>query len=224
MPDGPERPQPRDDASNAGASARREYERRRTKRQQDTRAKHPRLGGLILALQGTPQSENAWASGADGEQHVATRLLQLLKPGTIVLHDRHVPRTRANIDHIAIAPSGVWVIDTKRYSGKVEIRNRLFRRAELRIAGRNKTELAHALARQRDLVVGIVAELQLDVDVRGALCFVDADLPTFGTPRINGFPLYHVRALARQLNKPGPLGPDQITQLAAHLVARLPPA
>ncbi|MEV4421445.1 NERD domain-containing protein, partial [Patulibacter sp. NPDC049589] len=32
----------------------------------------------------------------------------------VVLHDRRVPRTHANIDHIAIAPSGIWVIDTKR--------------------------------------------------------------------------------------------------------------
>jgi len=37
-----------------------------------------------------------------------------------VLHDRRIPGTRANIDHIAIAPSGLWAIDAKHYKGRVE--------------------------------------------------------------------------------------------------------
>jgi nuclease-like protein len=32
-----------------------------------------------------------------------------------------VSTSRANIDHIAIAPSGVWVIDSKRYKGRVSV-------------------------------------------------------------------------------------------------------
>jgi hypothetical protein len=35
----------------------------------------------------------------------------------LVLHDRSVPGTRSNIDHLAVVPSGVWVIDTKHYAG-----------------------------------------------------------------------------------------------------------
>jgi hypothetical protein len=51
----------------------------------------------------------------------------------VVLHDRAVPRGRANIDHIAVVPSGVWVIDTKRYRGRVRRSGRLGRdeRSEL---------------------------------------------------------------------------------------------
>jgi hypothetical protein len=38
-----------------------------------------------------------------------------------VLHDRRIPRTRANIDHIAVTRSGaVWAIDAKNYRGKVQ--------------------------------------------------------------------------------------------------------
>lgn len=33
------------------------------------------------------------------------------------MHDRRIPRSRANIDHIVVTPGGVWVIDTKRRVG-----------------------------------------------------------------------------------------------------------
>ena len=40
------------------------------------------------------------------------------------LHDRRVPGTRGNIDHIVVGPAGVFVIDAKNYQGKIEVRNR----------------------------------------------------------------------------------------------------
>jgi len=36
-----------------------------------------------------------------------------------ILHDRRIPGSRANIDHIVVAPSGVWIIDAKRYSDQL---------------------------------------------------------------------------------------------------------
>jgi hypothetical protein len=35
-----------------------------------------------------------------------------------VLHDRRIPGTQANIDHIAITSTGIYVIDAKRHVGK----------------------------------------------------------------------------------------------------------
>nr|WP_284289233.1 hypothetical protein [Angustibacter aerolatus] len=56
------------EAGTAGASARREHERRSAKREARIRADHPRLGGVILALTDDPQSTTAWAVGARGEE------------------------------------------------------------------------------------------------------------------------------------------------------------
>ena len=89
----------------AGASAQREYERRMVKREERIRAAHPRLGGLLLALTDEPQSTKAWAAGARGEELLGARLDGLAGEGVRVLHDRRIPRTKANIDHIAVAPS-----------------------------------------------------------------------------------------------------------------------
>jgi hypothetical protein len=77
----------------AGASARREYERRRDAREQRIRGEHPKLGGLILALSDDPQSTKAWERGAVGEELMAKRLADV--PDTFrVMHDRRIRGTR----------------------------------------------------------------------------------------------------------------------------------
>lgn len=69
----------------------------------------------LLALSDDPQSTTAWAVGAQGEGLLAKRLDGLADQGVLTLHDPRIPGTRANIDHIAIAAPGVYVIDAKRY-------------------------------------------------------------------------------------------------------------
>jgi hypothetical protein len=73
----------------AGASGRREYERRRAAREARTRARHPHIGGLLLALQTTPEHERARASGAGGEEQLAAFLVRHCTEA-IVLHDRRM--------------------------------------------------------------------------------------------------------------------------------------
>ncbi|MGB3375417.1 MAG: nuclease-related domain-containing protein [Microbacterium sp.] len=110
--------------------------RRRDNRERSIRRKHPKLGGLILALSDEPQSTRAWERGAIGEEMLAARLKDLPEPAR-VLNDRRLPGTRANIDHIVVAPSGVWVVDAKRYRAK---------RPTLRVEGgiiRPRAEPAH---------------------------------------------------------------------------------
>ncbi|GAA4729496.1 hypothetical protein GCM10023350_10970 [Nocardioides endophyticus] len=98
------------DAGTPGASARREYERRQAKRETRIRKNHPKLGGLILAMTDDPQSTTAWDTGAIGEERLGQRLNELSSDTMRVLHDRRNPGTRANIDHIAVTPTGIHVI------------------------------------------------------------------------------------------------------------------
>jgi hypothetical protein len=39
----------------------------------------------------------------------------------VVLHDLAVPGSRANLDHLAIGPGGVFVIDSKHYRGRLQL-------------------------------------------------------------------------------------------------------
>lgn len=169
----------------AGSSARREYERRSAKREARIREAHPRLGGLILALTDEPQSTTAWASGARGEELLGARLADLAQKGVRLLHDRRIPGTRANIDHIAVAPTGVHVIDAKRYKGRPSLRvegGLLRPRVEkLLVGSRDCTRLVEGVHKQVGLVRSALNAVTLtDVPVQGALCFIEADWPLIG--------------------------------------------
>ena len=54
----------------------------------------------------------------------AALLDPLRDEGLAVLHDRRIPYSKANIDHLIVAPWGVFIVDAKNYKGKVETRNR----------------------------------------------------------------------------------------------------
>lgn len=150
-----------------------------------------------------------------------------------VLHDRRMPgRSSANIDHIAVAASGVYVIDTKRYKGKIEVAKPLFGRPKLEVAGRDQTKLIEGLTRQVAAVRSALADLGHDgVPLHGCLCFVapagllaGGGLPSLRTLRIDGYALYSPAKLARRLNGRGPLTPERAVALQLELAVRFPAA
>jgi len=61
-----------------------------------------------------------WRRGAVGERHTARQLRRLTRDGYVVFHDLAVPgNIRANVDHLLIGPTGVFVIDSKQWTGQV---------------------------------------------------------------------------------------------------------
>lgn len=98
-----------------GASAVAEFQRRHDARQERVTSKFPRMGRFLLAVFDDPQSTKAWSVGAEGERIVSEMLASIAGNLLRVLHDRRIPRTRANIDHLVVAPTGVFVVDAKRY-------------------------------------------------------------------------------------------------------------
>ncbi|MFT3659941.1 MAG: nuclease-related domain-containing protein [Gordonia sp. (in: high G+C Gram-positive bacteria)] len=64
-----------------------------------------------------------WALGAAGELDTHGLLAESLPGPAIVLHDVAVPGSKTNLDHIVLTPHGLFVIDTKNWSGRYGIRN-----------------------------------------------------------------------------------------------------
>lgn len=199
------------EAGSAGASAQREYERRKSKREQRVRTAHPRIGGFLLAVTDDPQSTKAWATGAAGEMVLGRRLDGLANDTTFVLHDRRVPPTKANIDHIVVSSSGVFVIDAKKYKGRPSLRIEggfLRPRVEkLMIGSRDQTRLADGVTGQVGKVRAALQAANLgEVPVAGMLCFVEADWPLIG----GDFTISNIRVLwpkkaASEITRLGPL-------------------
>jgi hypothetical protein len=61
----------------------------------------------------------AWRRGADGERRTARLLDRLTRDGYVVFHDLALPGSPANVDHLVIGPTGVFVIDSKQWTGTV---------------------------------------------------------------------------------------------------------
>jgi len=212
----------------AGASARREYERRAAKRDAEIGERWgTRIGSIVKAISTEPQSIRAWATGADGEVRVAAELAKV--PGIRTLHDRRVPGTRGNLDHVVVAPAGIFVIDAKRVTGRIEIRNKgwlLRSNLRLYVGGRDRTTLAEAMAWQVDAVQAALADsrIQLLPPVTPVLCFVGAEWPLISRRRdFLGVRLESERSIKRAVSEPVELEPDVIDRIAQALSRMLKP-
>lgn len=218
------------DAGSAGASARREYERRKNNREERVRGAHPHIGGFLLAVTDDPQSTKAWAIGAAGEVALGRRLDGLVNESTFVLHDRRIPPTKANIDHIVVSPSGVFVIDAKKYKGRPSLRIEggiLRPRIEkLMVGSRDQTRLVDGVTGQVGKVRTALRAVNLGkVPVAGMLCFVEADWPLFG----GDFAISNIRVLwpkkaVSDIAKPGPLNSEVTRWTYRALAAAFPAA
>ncbi|MEA2189156.1 MAG: hypothetical protein QOK16_4167 [Solirubrobacteraceae bacterium] len=214
--------QPQLDIGRAGVSAHHQHEQRRANREKQVHDKHPGVGGPLLAVGDGSERESVRACGAGAEEHTGKVLARCLHDGVVVLHDRRIPRSRVNIDHIAVARSGIWVIDSERYTGKVAISKPLFGKVKLTIAGRDKTKLVESLTKQLALAEAVMPDIAPGVPVRGALCFVEADLPVLGRLAFNGYPLLSTTSLAKCINANGPITEEDVPVIAAQIAERFP--
>lgn len=190
------------------------------------RAEHPKRGGLILALGEDPQSTRAWDVGAVGEERLGGRLTTLAGDALRVLHDRRIPGSRANIDHLAVTPTGIWVIDAKRYKARPQLKVEggiiRVRTEKLFVGSRDCTKLVDGMLKQVQVVETAIG---LDVPVHGVLCFVEADWPLVGGAfRTRGVEVMWPKKLYPKLHEPGPIDHGDIDDLHRRLGTALPPA
>ena len=84
------------------------------------------LAGLVVAvlvgwrLRFRPsEPARTWQRGAAGERQTARLLGRLGRDGYVVFHDLAMPDSPANLDHLVVGPSGVFIIDSKQWTGQV---------------------------------------------------------------------------------------------------------
>ena len=216
----------------AGASARAKAERLRSEQEEVRRQlkqRRPILGRLAIAIAGPPTNGASYAKGALGEERLGGALDAWADQDAFVLHDRRRPRTAANIDHLVVAQGGVWVIDAKRYSGVItRVDKGGWFQSDLRltVGGRDRTKLVDGVHKQMADVRRVLEGSAVpDVEVRGALCFVDGEYPLFAKPfEVGGVLVTWGKALRERMATPGRLDLEQRTLLRNHLAAALPPA
>ena len=212
------------DAGVAGASSQARYEYLHAKREAKIDARFGRLAGVVKFMTDDPQSTRAWKAGSIGERELATNLAASVGDRAVLLHDRRVPKTRGNIDHLAVSSNGVWVIDAKNYGGLIQrrdvggwlkVEHRLF------VGGRDRTKIIDALSWQLDAVRSALGTEQ--VPIQAAVCFTDAEWGWFTKPfELRGVLVTGPRTLAKRISESGALDPECVRRVAANLSHALP--
>jgi Nuclease-related domain len=212
----------------AGAGPQGEYQRRRTVREAQIEARWGRLASLVKLMSDEPQTTTSWRKGAEGERQLAAHLDRVLDDSAVTLHSRGVPQTLADIDHLVVAPSGVWVVDTKNYTGRVERRDLGSRRApdpRLYVNGRDRTTLIRGLDRQVKAVRIALEPMDLSIaPVHPTLLFIASDWGLFGKAfEINGVRVLWAKRLCQGILEPGPWDQTVVEAVASQLSTALPP-
>lgn len=217
-------------SSVAGESAQREYDRRRSRHDAaiEQRWGSGTVGTIAKALSPEPQTTTAWAKGADGERRLSRHLNRELPASCVVLDDRQIPGTRANIDHLVIADSGIWIVDAKNYKGKVELRTTGWRNpvTTLHVGGRDRTRLLGGLGRQHAAVTKALANLgEFAIPVHSVICFTNAEWPLIGgTGSIDGVWIGHAPKLVKRIDQAPTVAEGLGSKLGDRLAGELPPA
>ncbi len=161
------------------------------------------------------QDARAWKLGAQGERRTARTVARLERDGFVAFHDLAVPGSPANIDHLVIGPTGVFVIDSKLYRGAV----RVGLDGRLWYGGRSLDRVLGTLWWEAQQVAEALAAGP-EIHVYPVLCMHEARLPWLeeltidGVPIVAGSALYMALRTTRQ-----PLGPAQVAWLSGQVRA-----
>jgi hypothetical protein len=150
----------------------------------------------------------AWWHGAAGERRTAHLLAPLERRGWAVLHDLGIPGSAANIDHLVIGPSGVAVIHSKQYRGRLWLDSHgLLRHGRLLLV--SPLRKVRWEADQADEVLGIA-----DIQVTAVMAVRGTNVP-LGRLQADGVIVVPARRVPDLLQALPPiLGPERVAWLA----------
>src|SRR3954454_23336398 len=112
------------------------------------------------------KAADLYERGAAGEEDTAAVLHGLPSDQWVLFHHVRWPgRERANIDHVAVGPPGIFVIDSKNWTGRIEVRDQV-----LRQRGRAREEAVAGASDAALAVAGLLPSVT-PAHVHPVLCF-----------------------------------------------------
>jgi len=157
-----------------------------------------------------------WGRGAAGEERTAEILSGMPRRRWVVHHDLALPGSRANVDHLAIGPTGVWLVDSKTT------------RADVWLGWRSVRVGSHDIDPAPTAWEAQIVSDRLGVPVKALIALHAGQsrnqLPRRGKRIGSGVRVVAVEDLPRRLRRGrSRLGADQVDELDRRVEARLPP-
>jgi hypothetical protein len=172
---------------------------------------------------GEPFRIRAWSPPALAAGAITSMLDALTQYGVVAWHGVRLRGTRRRLDHLVVAPAGVFLVFERRWRGRVELRSggKAWRSKNRLVVGAHDRTRA-ARTRVRDVVHVREALGPHMVPVQALICVVDGDWPLWPKPlEVDGVGVVWPKELERRVCTLGKLDADAIGELAAHLEARL---
>lgn len=154
--------------------------------------------GLAVVLHTGEKRLAAYFKGAQGEERVA-RALHLLPAGFTVFHGLLLRGEASDMDHVVVGPSGVFVVETKNWSGSITVSGE-----DVLYAGKrpDRSPLEQVKKAVGVLQNRLTARCGRTVSVCPVLCFAGGRLE-HGVQGVAGVVLCGPDELARVLAVPG---------------------
>lgn len=169
---------------------------------------------------------DAWEGRAKEERRLTTFLDDIAVGHAVVLHHRRLPDSKVVIDHLVIAPNGVWVIDGTEFSARIGYRSTDWVRphADRGRGGRRQQRLVDGMAARCDAVRELIEPIGMGaVPVRAAVCFTHSHWPARDhVETVHEVIVAPPIALGAVLLQPGWVDADAINTIATQLTAGLP--
>ncbi len=173
----------------------------------------------VLATRRGPNGEGH-AKGAVGERVIGKALDAVCRGIGHVLHDRKLPGSKRNLDHIVVTAAGVFVVDAKNIAGVpryMDFGGSLTTDARLYVGGTDRTMWVEGVQSQAAAVREVAG-----VDVLPVLCFVRQPASLKFTVR--GVQVVDETSLPGVVCQPGPLLPKRVSEIAVLLDSVFRPA
>ena len=172
------------------------------------------------------QAGTSWNDGVSKERRLPATVRRELGDSVIVLDDRVNPRSGGRIEHLIVAPSGLWIVDTSS-CGSTNVYSSVHSRrakADAFTDGRNRGKLVAAMQAECDSVGAVLQMIgSPGIPVHGAVCFADTDRPRFGgSSEVNGVWIGYTRTLIKRVKQERFYTADQVLNLAHQLAHQIP--
>ena len=157
-----------------------------------------------------------WCRGARSVKATAASLAALPEREWVVVQGPALPgRGTATIDHVAIGPTGVYVIDSRTWSGRITTANGVMLRN-----GRSQEGVTGGVREAAEAIAALLPSMPAE-RVVPVLCFTDGDVPDL---TLGGVCVCSIVTIAYLLSfRPVVLTPAEVAAAARELRGNLPP-
>ncbi len=175
---------------------------------------------------GTRPGLRVWARRSFAERRLGSRLDRDLHTFATVLHHRQPVSRPGSIDHVVVAPTGVWVIAAVHDATSIERRRRRGTPdpRSMRIAGESRPDLFERIAGDVTDVEDAIEPIGFGwVDVHAVLCLTKVDKGVRSLPfQVDDVAISWPKALIGDIGRRGSLSPREVTTLATQLSVQFP--